>query len=414
LTANGATETPVATHDEAVAVAAPAPVPPSQIAELPPVSKSEVSSLAHDQSAATHAADDMPVRDTLPNQAADHRAGIAVLLAAAKNATVALPIVSAIAQRGPSTAKTQDHSAGIETLLMVASAAALTATARAGKTADEKPHEKAEQREHSEAATRPVEVDQTADVTTRPQYFDASTNQVLVSDQRSEIGSGETWPRRILRYTGWALAGYAALMLALLVLFRFVNPPGSALMAWRAVGGTEISRTWVPIENISPNLVRAVIVSEDWIFCDHRGVDMAAMQEAIEKAGDGIPRGASTISMQVVKNVFLWPSKSYLRKAIEVLWPKRRVLEVYLNIAEWGPGIFGAESAARHHFNKSASKLTSREAAQLAAALPNPFVRDAGDPGPRLARKATTIQNRMRIAAGVTDCVGVASDARAP
>jgi monofunctional glycosyltransferase len=232
----------------------------------------------------------------------------------------------------------------------------------------------------------------------------------------------QPWPRRLLRYAGYAIAAYAALMLTLIVLFRFVNPPGSALMAWRAAGGTTINREWVPISKMSPNLVRAVIVAEDWTFCAHHGVDVAAVQDAIEKAGDGIPRGASTISMQTVKNVFLWPSKSYVRKAIEVpmtlvmeiLWPKRRVLEVYLNIAEWGPGIFGAEAASQHHFNKPASKLTSREAAQLAASLPNPFVRDAGDPGPRLARKATTIQNRMRIAAGVTDCVGVISDSKAP
>jgi monofunctional glycosyltransferase len=154
-------------------------------------------------------------------------------------------------------------------------------------------------------------------------------------------------------------------------------------------------------------------VSEDWTFCTHNGIDLEAIEQAIEKAGDGIPRGASTISMQVAKNMFLWPSKSYVRKAIELpltltmelMWPKRRILEVYLNVAEWGPGIFGAEAAAQHHFQKPASSLTAREAAQLAASLPNPFRRDAGDPGPQTARKAGVIMARMRIAGTAASCV---------
>jgi monofunctional biosynthetic peptidoglycan transglycosylase len=116
--------------------------------------------------------------------------------------------------------------------------------------------------------------------------------------------------------------------------------------------------------------------------------------------------------MQVIKNLFLSQSKSYLRKAIEIpltvvaetVWPKSRMLEIYLNIAEWGPGVFGAEAAARHHFNKPASKLTEREAALLAAALPNPILRDAGDPSTRTARKASVIQARMRAAGPVANC----------
>jgi monofunctional glycosyltransferase len=155
------------------------------------------------------------------------------------------------------------------------------------------------------------------------------------------------------------------------------------------------------------------VVSEDWTFCTHNGIDLEAMRTAIDKAKGGIPRGASTISMQVTKNMFLWPSKSYVRKAIEVpltlamelAWPKRRILEVYLNVAEWGPGIFGAEAASQHHFQKSASSLTAREAAQLAVSLPNPFRRDAGDPSPQTSRKASTIQARMRIAGPAANCV---------
>ena len=225
--------------------------------------------------------------------------------------------------------------------------------------------------------------------------------------------AGAQWARLAGVFALKAVAAYAAAILALLVIVRFVDPPGSALMALRWVSGTGIQQTWVPIGTMSPHLVRAVVVSEDWTFCSHNGIDIEAMRTAIEKAGDGIPRGASTISMQVAKNMFLWPSKSYVRKAIEVpltlvmelLWPKRRILEIYLNVAEWGPGIFGAEAAAQHHFQKPASSLTAREAAQLAATLPNPFRRDAGDPGPQTARKASVIQARMRIAGAVANCI---------
>lgn len=220
--------------------------------------------------------------------------------------------------------------------------------------------------------------------------------------------------KRALRYVSYAFAGYLALVLALIPVYRFVNPPASTLMAWQWLTGKEVHQTWMPLGSISPHLVRAVVVAEDGRFCDHNGVDLLAMEDAIEKAADGIPRGASTISMQVTKNVFLWPSKSYLRKAIEIpltlimelVWPKARILEVYLNVAEWGPGVFGAEAAARHHFNKSAAKLSEREAAQLAASLPNPVRRDAGEPGPRTQKKAAVIQARVRSAGGeVTGCI---------
>jgi monofunctional biosynthetic peptidoglycan transglycosylase len=215
------------------------------------------------------------------------------------------------------------------------------------------------------------------------------------------------------RYAGYFAAGYLALVLVLILAYRVVDPPGSTLILWRWLGGTAIDRTWVPIEQISPNLVRAVVVAEDGRFCDHWGIDFEAIEEAIARAGDGVPRGASTISMQVVKNLFLWSSKSYLRKLIELpltvvmelVWPKRRILEIYLNIAEWGPGVFGAEAAARHHFHKSASRLGESEAALLAASLPNPVRRDASDPGPRTSHKARVIQARMRIAGPVAGCV---------
>lgn len=209
--------------------------------------------------------------------------------------------------------------------------------------------------------------------------------------------------RLALRYAALAFGAYMALVVFLVVAYRFIDPPASNLMIYQALMGREVNRQWVDIGEVSPHLVRAVLVAEDGAFCSHWGIDFAAMEQAIENAVDGVPRGASTISMQVTKNLFLWQSKSYVRKAIELpltflmelIWPKWRILEVYLNVAEWAPGIFGAEAAAHHHFDKRAKSLSEREAALLAASLPNPMVRDAGDPGPRTARKAAVIQNRM-------------------
>jgi monofunctional biosynthetic peptidoglycan transglycosylase len=232
----------------------------------------------------------------------------------------------------------------------------------------------------------------------------------------AEPVAGITWKSRlytIARYAGLAVAAYLALVLVLIVLFRFLNPPGSMLMLTKLLTGTSVDRTWASFDNISPALVRAVIVSEDGRFCEHSGIDTQAMKEAIDRAAGGAPRGASTISMQVTKNLFLWNAKSYLRKVIEIpltlimelIWPKKRILEVYLNIAEWGPGVFGAEAAARHHFNKSAAHLNEREASLLAAVLPNPLARDAGSPGPGTSAKARVVQSRVKAYGAVASCV---------
>lgn len=220
--------------------------------------------------------------------------------------------------------------------------------------------------------------------------------------------------KRGLKFAGLAVAGYLAFVLLAIFVFRFVDPPTSMLMVQKRLSGLDVTQEWMPLEAISANVVRAVLVSEDGRFCQHSGIDFEEMQNAIERAGDGTPRGASTISMQVVKNLFLWPSKSYIRKAIEIpltyamelVWPKRRIMEVYLNIAEWGPGVFGVEAASQFHFNKRASRLSEREAARLAVALPNPLLRDAGDPGPMTMRLAGDIQSRMRAAGSYqTACV---------
>ncbi len=227
-------------------------------------------------------------------------------------------------------------------------------------------------------------------------------------------GATPALARRALRITGLVVAAWLGATLALIAAYRFADPPFSMLMLQQRVSGEDVNQAWVPLDYISPHVVRAVLLSEDGRFCQHWGVDLDEMQNAIERAGDGMPRGASTISMQVTKNLFLWQSKSYLRKAIEIpltfaieaVWPKRRIMEIYLNIAEWGPGIFGVEAASRYHFNKPAARLSEREAAQLAVALPNPIRRDAGDPGPQTRRLASDIQARMRAASpGATACV---------
>jgi monofunctional biosynthetic peptidoglycan transglycosylase len=219
---------------------------------------------------------------------------------------------------------------------------------------------------------------------------------------------------------GLVLATFAlvALVAGVLLLFRFVDPPVSSLMVQQWAAGVPIVQRWVPLEQISPHLIRAVVMSEDGEFCGHGGIDFHEMEIAFDHAGrDGTDtvRGASTISMQVAKNLFLWPSKTYLRKGLELiitvameqLWPKRRILEVYLNIAEWGPGIFGAEAAARYHFGKPPLRLSEREAALLAVVLPNPVEREAGNPGPGTRRLANTIERRMRAAGRRIDCISM-------
>ncbi|MCL4128883.1 UNVERIFIED_CONTAM: hypothetical protein GTU68_030832 [Idotea baltica] len=165
----------------------------------------------------------------------------------------------------------------------------------------------------------------------------------------------------------------------------------------------------VAIENISPHLVRAVIAAEDSRFCQHGGVDTKAIRKAIDehKAGKGL-RGASTITQQSAKNVFFWNGGGFLRKAgdawmatvVDFVWGKRRVMEVYLNVAEWGDGLFGAEAAAQARFGKSAADLTEREAALLAAVLPSPNKWRVDPPGPYVSKRAGTLQARMRVVAG--------------
>lgn len=190
-----------------------------------------------------------------------------------------------------------------------------------------------------------------------------------------------------------------------LFIYNSVLPPVSMLMIGRTLTFQRITRDYVPLYKISPALPRAVIAAEDSHFCGHWGVDWKALGNAVEDlADDDRDRvsGASTITMQLTKNLFLWPGRSYVRKGIEIplalfldaSWSKRRIMERYLNIAEFGKGIFGAEAAARHYFHKPASRLTPREAALLAATLPNPKKRNPARPSGYMAGYASRIESR--------------------
>jgi monofunctional biosynthetic peptidoglycan transglycosylase len=213
-------------------------------------------------------------------------------------------------------------------------------------------------------------------------------------------------PRQLrswIRLIVFAALALLALPYVLTFIYR-TGEPVSTLMLWRRLTGAPMERSWVSIDTVSPALVRAVIASEDAKFCTHRGIDWDSLNEAIADAQEGeVTGGGSTITQQVAKNLFLWPGRSYVRKALEVplaLWidvvlPKRRVMELYLNVAEWGPsGQFGAEAGARHAFGKSAAQLTPAEAARLAAILPNPVTRNARAPGPGVRRISATVAAR--------------------
>lgn len=213
------------------------------------------------------------------------------------------------------------------------------------------------------------------------------------------------WLKRALKYTAIFVLAVHIYALGL----RFVGSPGSILMVQRHVSGETVRRDWTPLSEISPHLIRAVIAAEDSRFCEHNGVDMAAIEKALDEraAGKGL-RGASTITQQTAKNAFLWNGGGLPRKAVEawfalftdVVWGKPRVMEHYLNLAEWGDGLFGAEAAAQVRFGKPAAELTTREAALLAAVLPSPNKWRVDPPGPYIARRTRTLQARMRVVDG--------------
>jgi monofunctional biosynthetic peptidoglycan transglycosylase len=198
------------------------------------------------------------------------------------------------------------------------------------------------------------------------------------------------------------------LTIALVLPWRWFAPPTSAFMLrQRLLNDTAVHYQWTPWERISPNLAIAVVAAEDQKFPFHHGFDFESIVQALEEEG-GVRRGASTISQQVAKNLFLWPGRSYIRKGleayltllIEALWPKRRILEVYLNVAEFGPDTFGAGAAGRQFFAKPARGLSLWEASLLAAVLPNPKRMSAQRPSDYVRRRASEIRSWVRKLGG--------------
>jgi len=200
-----------------------------------------------------------------------------------------------------------------------------------------------------------------------------------------------------------------------LLLYRFVPPPITPLMVIRLIEGEGLKRDWTGLEAISPQLRAAVIAAEDNRFCEHHGFDVDSIRDALEEWTEGgRARGASTISMQTSKNLFLWPGRDWVRKGLEAyvtawleaLWPKERILEVYLNIAEWGPGIYGAEAAAQRYFRVPAARLGRQQAARLAAVLPNPREWSPARPTDYIRQRAAVLERRMGQLGPLLACVG--------
>ncbi len=229
-------------------------------------------------------------------------------------------------------------------------------------------------------------------------------------DEKPRKTGGLFW--RLVKF-GFVL--FVVIPLVWVVALRFIPPPVTYLMVQRAAEGKGLDYRWRSLKKISPNLVNAAIASEDAKFCDHMGFDVEAIEKAL-KNNERRPnrvRGGSTISQQTAKNVFLWPQRDWIRKGletyftglIEVVWGKRRIMEVYLNVAEMGPGTYGAEAAAQRYFKKSAASLTPAEASRLVAILPSPIRYKAVGSGPYVQRRS----RRVGAAAGTVRREGLAS-----
>lgn len=225
---------------------------------------------------------------------------------------------------------------------------------------------------------------------------------------RASVGA---WWRWIMKFLLLLIITPLLLMLA----YRpsFVHPVSTLMLAdlFRLNG---YDRRWVPLEEMGPFAPASIMMSEDAKFCMHQGVDWGEMRAVVDDfISSGSARGASTISMQTVKNLFLWNGRSYIRKGIEVplaiyfdvFTPKRRIMEIYLNIAEWGPGIYGIEAASQNYFGRPARDLTQRQAALLAVALPNPHIRDPANPSARLSALANNIERRARGSGAYIGCL---------
>ena len=231
---------------------------------------------------------------------------------------------------------------------------------------------------------------------------------------RDPLWDPRVWLRRIIRIAAMLLILAITVPPALVLIYRDFAPPGTLLMVYRLFEGEGIKKEWKPLEKISRHVPAAVIALEDAGFCSHDGFEWVAIFEAAadQARGETTLRGGSTITQQTSKNVFLWPSRTFVRKGMEVpftfmiewAWGKRRIMEVYLNVIEWGPGIYGVEAASRHYFGKSSGGLTRREAALLAAILPNPRRWSAAKPTPYIHRRAGTALSRMNSPELKTRC----------
>ncbi len=240
------------------------------------------------------------------------------------------------------------------------------------------------------------------------------TRAATALETREDAGFARK-PRPLLRRLSRIVIAVLVLPYAFILLYAvdFVRPV-STLMLRDLLLLRGYDRQWVDFQNISPNLVRSVMMSEDGQFCRHAGVDWGEMRGVLTDAMAGeSTRGASTIPMQTVKNLFLWNGRSFLRKGMELplavvadfVWSKERLMEIYLNIAEWGPGIYGIEAAAQHYFNIPAAKLSRKQASLLAVSLPNPYERNAGKPGRGLQRLAALIDRRASRSGDYIKCL---------
>lgn len=216
---------------------------------------------------------------------------------------------------------------------------------------------------------------------------------------------------RLRRLLWRSIAIIFLVLVAAVLLGRVVNPPTTAYMLGESYRLDGVDHEWVPLELVAPVMARSVVAAEDANFCEHWGFDVRAIRLAI---AEGSNRGASTLSQQTVKNVYLWHGRTYVRKAleagitplVEAIWPKRRILEVYLNVAEFDEGVFGVEAASRHYFGIGPEALSARQAAQLAAVLPSPKTRSASKPTAFLKRRAAQIRSGAATikADGRADC----------
>jgi monofunctional glycosyltransferase len=230
--------------------------------------------------------------------------------------------------------------------------------------------------------------------TAEPGYFE------LNPDSKPVLPLAKRFWQLLLKLLLW----FVGISIGWVLLYRLIDPPITYLMIRNGISGAPIEKGWTNLEDMTVNLPYAAIAAEDAGFCKHHGFDMAAINKARKANARGKTlRGGSTISQQTAKNVFLWPNRSYVRKGleawftvlIEMLWPKRRIMEVYLNIAEWGPGVYGAQAAAQYYFDKDADALTRTEAARLVSILPSPKKWSPKTPGKRVQRKARNVRRAL-------------------